>query len=136
LNAAKTPVKGTLIITGQNRNPPDARETQPRWFDNNVPAHCMTGYVAGNSSSESITIKAVILKDDGTTGATLQSIVLHPGQQKAQFVFQDPAAHRKFKGQVVFVDQNGKQFTVTALTQKQNIPMAIPVVPTKPSGMN
>jgi hypothetical protein len=74
---------------------------------NNVPAYFMTVHAASNPRTESITIKAAMFKDDGATGATLHSIVLHPGQQKAQFVFQDPAAHRKFKGQVVFMGQNG-----------------------------
>lgn len=105
-------------------------------IDDDVPAERMTGYAVANPGSEAITIKAVTLKEDGTAGAALQSIILGPGQQKAQFVFQDPAASSVFKGSLVLMGQNGQKFAVVALVQNQGLYTAIPVVPTKPFGVN
>jgi len=104
--------------------------------DDDVAGGRMTGYAVANPGTESVTIKVVTLKEDGTAGATLQSITLTPGQQKAQFVFQDPAASQRFKGTVVLMDQGGKKFSMVALVQNQNLYTAIPVIPAKLASLN
>jgi hypothetical protein len=104
--------------------------------DDDVPANRFTGFAVANPSAESITIKVVTVKEDGTAGATLQSIALGPGQQRAQFLFQDPAASQKFKGSVVLMGQNGKKFSVVALVQDQGLYTAIPVIAAKAPHVN
>jgi len=102
--------------------------------DDDVAAERITGYAVANPGSETITIRVLSFKEDGTAGAAFQSITLGAGQQKAQFVYQDPAAGQKFKGSVVLSGQNGKKFSIVALVQYQGLYTAIPVIPTKAPG--
>ncbi len=106
-------------------------------LNDDVSANRYTGYAVANPGSESVTIKAVTVKEDGTAGLSLQSITLAPGEQKAQFVFQDPAAGSNFifKGSLVLIGQNGKKFSAVALVQDRNLYTAIPVIAGKAPGI-
>jgi len=104
--------------------------------DDDVAAERFTGFAVANPSSEAITIRVVTVREDGTVAATLQPISLGPGEQKAQFLFQDPGASQKFKGSVVLMGQNSKRFSVVALVQDQGLYTAIPVVSGKAPGVN
>jgi hypothetical protein len=95
-----------------------------------------TGYAVANpSTTDTVTIKIQMVKEDGSTGPTLASITLAPGQQASRFFIEDPAASRVFKGTAVLMGQ-GKKFSVVALIQDQNDYAAIPVVPSKAPGIN
>ena len=95
-----------------------------------------TGYAVANpSSTDTVSIKVVTVKGDGTPGATLSPITLAPGQQKAQFFWEDGASSQKFAGSAVLMGQNGKKFAVVALAQDQNIQSAVPVIPGKAPGV-
>jgi hypothetical protein len=95
-----------------------------------------TGYAVANpSTTDTVVIKVILIKDDGTVGPTLANVTLAPGKQVAQFFFQDPAATQSFKGTAVLMGQ-GKKFSVVALVQDQNDYSAIPVVPAKTPGIN
>lgn len=104
--------------------------------DDDVAANRYTGYAVANPGTDSVTIKVVTVKQDGTAGATLANIVLGPGGQKAQFVSNDPAASQKFQGSVVLMGQGGKKFSVVALVQNQGLYTAIPIVAAKAPGIN
>jgi hypothetical protein len=96
-----------------------------------------TGYAVANpSSTDTVSIKVVTVREDGTTAATLAPITLQPGQQIAQFFFQDPAASKTFKGTAVLIGQNAKKFSVVALVQNQGLFTAIPVTAGKASNIN
>jgi len=95
-----------------------------------------TGYAVANPGTESITIKAVMVNPDGTQGTTLSPINLGPGQQVAAFLYQDPKASPKLQGSVVLIGQGGAYFSAVALVQNHGLYTAIPVIPSKPSGIN
>ena len=102
-----------------------------------VPSNVYTGYAVANpSSTDTITIKVVTVKEDGTPGATLSPITLSPGQQTARFFVEDLAASKTFKGTVVMIGPSGKKFSVVALIQNQGLYTAIPVAAGKASHIN
>lgn len=88
---------------------------------------------ANPSSTDTITIKIVTVKEDGTSGATLSSITLGPGKQTAKFLFQDPASPKTFKGTAVLIEQDGKKFSVLALIQNNGLYTVIPATAGKAS---
>jgi hypothetical protein len=109
-------------------------------IDDNVPENRYTGYAVANPSTmDTIVIRLRTVNSDGTTSApaaALAPITLKPGEQKAAFVFQDPAAARTFKGSLVLTEQNGGKFLVVALVQNQGLYTAIPVIASKAPGIN
>jgi len=93
-----------------------------------------TGYAIANpSSTDTITIKVVTVKEDGTPGATLSSITLGPARQIARFLIEDPAAGKAFKGTAVLIGQGGKKFSAVALVQNNGLYSVIPVTAGKAS---
>lgn len=102
-----------------------------------VPSNVYTGYAVANpSTTDTITIKVVMVKDDGTVGATLSAITLGPGQQTAKFFIEDAAASQTFSGSAVLIGPSGKKFSVVALIQNQGLYTAIPVSAGKASQIN
>jgi hypothetical protein len=96
-----------------------------------------TGYAVANpSTTDTIGVKVVTVREDGTVAATLSPITLTPGQQVAQFFFQDAGASKTFRGTAVLIGQDGKKFSVVALLQNQGIYTAIPVSAGKASHIN
>jgi hypothetical protein len=95
-----------------------------------------TGFAIANpSTTDTVTVKILMIKEDGSVGPTLSSVTLAPGQQTSKFFIEDPAATKVFKGTGVLMGQ-GKKFSVVALIQDQNDYAAIPVVPSKAPGIN
>jgi hypothetical protein len=93
-----------------------------------------TGYAVANpSSTDTITIKVVTVKEDGAPGAVLSSITLGPQQQTARFLIEDPAASKTFKGTAVLIGPDGKKFSAVALIQNHGLYAAIPVTAGKAS---
>jgi hypothetical protein len=100
-------------------------------------AGAATGYAVANpSSTDTITIKIVMVNQDGTPAVTLSPITLEPGRQVARFFFQDPAASATFRGSAVLIGQDGRLFSVVALSQNQGILSAIPVTAAKAPHIN
>jgi hypothetical protein len=100
-------------------------------------ANSFTGYAVANpSSTDTITIKVVMVNADGTPAVTLTSIALSPGRQVARFFFEDPGASRTFRGTAVLIGQEGKRFAVVALSQNKGLLSAIPVTPGKAPHIN
>jgi hypothetical protein len=86
----------------------------------------ITGYAVANPGSSPITIKVLEVPADGSsTAATLNSIALHPGEQKSAFFYEDPNAFDHpdrsptFRGSAVLIGQAGATFCVVALVQVQ-----------------
>jgi hypothetical protein len=105
--------------------------------NDNEAGNVYTGYAVANpSASDTITVKVVTVNEDGTVAATLSPITLTPGQQVAQFFFQDPLASKTFKGTAVLIGQDGKKFSVVALIQNKGLYTAIPVAAGKASHIN
>jgi hypothetical protein len=103
----------------------------------NEAGNVFTGYAVANpSTSDTVTIKVVMVREDGSVAATLSPITLGPGQQVAQFFVQDSAASKTFNGTAVLIGQNSRKFSVVALIQDQGLYTAIPVTPGKASGIN
>ncbi len=100
-------------------------------------AESFTGYAVANpSGTDTVTIKVVTVREDGTVAATLSPITLAPGHQVARFFFEDPAASKTFRGTAVLIGQDGRKFSVVALTQNQGLFSAIPVTPGRASHIN
>jgi alpha-D-ribose 1-methylphosphonate 5-triphosphate synthase subunit PhnI len=96
-----------------------------------------TGYAVANpSTTDTVAIKVVTVREDGTVAATLAPVTLTPGQQVAQFFFQDPAASKTFKGTAVLIGQGGRKFSVVALVQNQGLYTAIPVTAGRAPNIN
>ena len=95
-----------------------------------------TGYAVANpSTTDTITIKVVVVREDGTPAATLKPIPLPPGQQVPRFFWQDGSS-RTFRGTVVLIGQDGKKFAAVALVQNQGLFTAIPVIPGRAPHIN
>jgi hypothetical protein len=96
-----------------------------------------TGYALANPGTDSISIKLVIVNQDGTVvNAGLKPIDLSPGRQIAGFLHQDSTSLLTFQGSVVMIEQSGKRFAVVALVQNQGLFTAIPVIPEKAPNIN
>lgn len=102
-----------------------------------VPSNVYTGYAVANpSTTDTITVRVLTVKEDGTPGPTLSSITLRPGEQAAQFFIQDPDASQTFKGTAVLIAPSGKKISVVALVQNQGLYTAIPVAAGKSPQIN
>ncbi len=99
--------------------------------DDDVAGGRMTGFAVANTGTDAIVVRVVAFKEDGTAGPAMQSISLTAGQQRARFVFEEPAAGQNFKGSIVLSGQNTKKFGAVALVLNQGLYTAIPVIPTK-----
>jgi hypothetical protein len=96
-----------------------------------------TGYAVANpSSTDTINIKVVPVSALGVEQASLATITLGPGAQKARFLFEDASPPWQFQGSVVLIEQSGKRFAVVALVFNQSLYTAIPVIPAKAPGIN
>jgi hypothetical protein len=105
--------------------------------DDNHPQGRDTGYAMANpSTTDTLNIKVQTVNADGNQGATLGTITLGPGAQKARFLFEDASPAWQFQGSVVLIEQNGKKFSVVALVQNQGLYTAIPVIPAKAPSIN
>jgi hypothetical protein len=96
-----------------------------------------TGYALANPGTDPISVKLVIVHQDGTVvNASLKAITLNAGQQTAGFLHQDSASLLTFQGSVVMIEQSGKRFAIVALVQNQGLLTAIPVIPDKAPSIN
>jgi hypothetical protein len=96
-----------------------------------------TGYAIANpSTTDTVSVKIVTVREDGTPASTLAPVTLTPGQQVAKFFVEDPAASKTFKGTAVLIGQSGKKFSVVVLVQNQGLYTAIPVTAGKAPNIN
>lgn len=84
-----------LTIAGVLSSSPVSSATIPVYDD--VDSGRFTGYAIANPGTSSITVNVMEVSGDGTSITNLSPISLGPGQQIAQFFFQDSLAKRSFK---------------------------------------
>jgi hypothetical protein len=110
--------------------------------DDDVTQNRYTGYAVANPGTSPITIKVMEIPGDGNiaNAATLQSVLLGPGEHTALFFAGDSKAGQVFRGSAVLIGQNGATFCVVALVQVQGktglLYTAIPVLPSKAPNVN
>jgi hypothetical protein len=105
-------------------------------YNDDASALRYTGFAVANpSTTDTVTIKIVTVKEDGTGSTTLGNVTLKPGEQLSRFFAEYAGAGQVFKGTAVLMGQ-GKKFSVVALLQDQNDFAAIPVVAGKAPGIN
>ena len=98
-----------------------------------------TGYAVANPGPDPISLKVVVVDQNGSTvtpNPSIKNIELPAGQQTARFLWQDSSALLTFKGSVVLIEKDGKRFSVVALVQNQGLYTAIPVIPSKAPTIN
>lgn len=106
--------------------------------DNDDSGRRYTGYAVANPGSEPISIKVMVVRQDGTVvdPGPLSAINLEPGAQTAKFFHEGVPSLLAFQGSVVMIGQSDKKFSVVALVQNQAFFTAIPVVPEKAPTIN
>ena len=87
--------------------------------DDDVSSGRVTGYAVANPGNNPIKIKVVEVSGDGASVTNLNPINLPPGQQLAQFFYQDPLAKSQLQGSAVLVGESGAAFAVVALVMAQ-----------------
>jgi hypothetical protein len=104
--------------------------------DNSDTERRYTGFAVANPNSEDINIRLVTVDESGTVMDTLSPKELNPlgpQEQVATFLHQYLSSRLKFRGSMVLIAEDGKNFAVTALIQNQGLFTAIPVISGKSS---
>ncbi len=106
-----------LTVAGVPASYPVSSATLP--VNDDISSGRATGYAVANPGSSAITIKVMEVSGDGTSVTTLSPIRLAPGQQIAQFLYQDSLAKPRLQGSAVLIGESGALFTVVALSMIQ-----------------
>ncbi len=105
--------------------------------DNDGGQNRYTGYAIANPGSDAISVKLVVVDQDGKiVNGSLNTIDLDAGQQTAGFLHQNSPSLLTFEGSVVMIEKSGKKFAVVALVQNQGLFTAIPVISDKAPTIN
>lgn len=101
-----------------------------------------TGFAVANpSATDTINLRVVPVRTDGSQAGSFPLPPLPPGAQTATFLYQvNGSIFNNFKGSAVLIEASGKSFAVVALVQADGqtgpIFTAIPVIPEKSIGVN
>jgi sugar lactone lactonase YvrE len=82
-------------------------------------------YAIANPGNQAVSVKLALVGQDGTAG-DYTFVTISPGQQIAEYLWQDPAG-TNFKGSLVFESQAGGSFVAIALQDDQGWLTAIPL---------
>ncbi len=131
-------VTGNSLVAIAGVLPSNAAQYATIPIDNDDSAGRYTGYALANPGTDPVSIRMVLVRQDGTVvdPGPLATINLDAGKQLAKFFHEGVPSLLAFQGSVVMIEQNGKKFSVVALVQDQAFFTAIPVVPDKAPTIN
>ncbi len=107
--------------------------------DNDDSQQRYTGYAVANPNGTSVSIRIVVVDQNGSAVGLLNPAPLNaigPYRQAARFLHQDGSQWLKFKGSMVLIGAPGQTFCVVALVQDQGLLTAIPAIPAKAPTIN
>jgi hypothetical protein len=91
-------------------------------------------YALANPSREIISIRLALLEQDGAVWNDEFAITLGPGEQTARYLSEDMPVE-EFRGSVILWAEGGDGFVVVALSDKQGVLTAVPVIPGRAPGL-
>ena len=86
----------------------------------------LPGYAIVNPSNQAVSVRLVLLAQNGTVVDDSITIILRPGQQIARYLLQDLEL-QKFRGSLIFRGKDGQTFAAIALLDKQGRLAPIPL---------
>jgi len=95
-------------------------------IDDNVHQDRITAYAIANPTDESFEVRLCLVDTEGNVVDDSATIPLSPGEQLAQYLFQD-LGFQEFEGSVVLRAQSGGTFVAVALIQNQTLFTVVPV---------
>jgi len=102
--------------------------------DNDSSQSKQTAFAIANPGSQPISVKLILVRQDGSVVNDSVAITLGAGQQTARYVWQD-LSRTDFKGSLVIQGQAGATYIAVALSEKQGLLTVIPLIPGKSPGV-